>query len=69
MGKTTTQVHYGCAGSCGGQVTEEQYKAGKTTCGDKSCDMYGKSLQKMEHCAGCGEDYLPEAAADHDGCN
>jgi hypothetical protein len=68
MGKTATKTHYGCTGSCGGQVTEEQYIAGKKTCGDKSCDQYGKPLQKMEHCMGCGEDYLPDAAEDHEAC-
>ena len=35
---------YICAGTCGGEVTEMQFKAGKNTCATKGCTHYGKLL-------------------------
>jgi hypothetical protein len=69
MGKTMTKTHYGCSGSCGGQVTEEQFNAGKKTCGDKNCERFGKPLEKMSYCAACDEHYTKDAAHMHSECN
>jgi hypothetical protein len=63
------ETHYGCAGSCGGEVTEAQYKAGMTKCGDKSCERYGKPLEKLQFCSSCNEYYPNESAADHANCS
>jgi hypothetical protein len=68
MGKTMVKTHYGCKGSCGGEVTEEQFNAGKKTCGDKSCDQYGKPLEKMSYCSGCSEYYTQKSADQHADC-
>jgi hypothetical protein len=69
MGKTIVKTHYGCTGSCGGEVTEEQFKAGQTTCADEECDRYGKPLEKMLHCAGCDTYYTKASAKEHADCS
>jgi|WetSurMetagenome_2_1015567.scaffolds.fasta_scaffold834095_2 hypothetical protein len=68
MARTKTETHYGCA-SCGMKVSEDQFKAGKNTCTHKDCDQFGEKLEKMEHCAGCGDDYVKSQAAEHETCN
>ncbi|MBI2662895.1 hypothetical protein HYX11_05560 [Candidatus Woesearchaeota archaeon] len=35
---------YICAGTCGGEVTETQFKRGKNRCAAKRCTHYGKLL-------------------------
>lgn len=37
---------YVCTGTCGGSVTEAQFKAGKKTCAAKGCTRHGKPLVK-----------------------
>ena len=64
-----TKTHYGCTGSCGGEVTEEQFRAGKQTCGDKTCDKYGEPLEKMKYCSACSEYYTSESADEHAACD
>ena len=39
---------YVCTGGCGGKVTEEEYKSGKTTCGDPNCPKHGQPFDKRE---------------------
>jgi hypothetical protein len=68
MAGTKIKTHYGCSGSCGGEVTEEQYLAGKKTCGDKSCYRYGQPLEKMSYCSACDEYYTKDAAEEHTEC-
>ena len=64
-----SETHYGCTGSCGGEVTEAQYRAGQTKCGDKSCDRYGKPLEKMMFCSACNEYYASDSAQMHADCS
>lgn len=41
-------VRYVCTGTCGGSVSEEEFKNGKNTCGMKGCTRYGKPLVKED---------------------
>ena len=63
-----TKIHYGCKGSCGGEVTEEQFLAGQKTCADENCDEYRKPLEKMKYCRSCDEFYTSDLAFEHDDC-
>jgi hypothetical protein len=69
MAKVKTKTQYGCSGSCGGIVSEDDFRNGKRTCGDEDCDRYGQPLEKMEHCPGCGQDFLPQDADEHETCS
>jgi len=57
-------LRYVCQGTCKAKLTPEEYKAGKTTCGDPKCDHYGKPLVRREYCSSCntvfeeGEDHF-----------
>ena len=44
-------------------VPVEKYKKGLKTCGEKSCDNYGKSLERVEYCASCNTSF--EEGDDH----
>ncbi len=35
---------YVCEGTCGGSVSEEDFKKGKNKCATKGCTMHGKPL-------------------------
>jgi hypothetical protein len=63
-----TKIHYGCKGSCGGEVTEEEFLAGQTTCADESCDEYGQPLEKMKYCSSCDEYYTSDSTEEHADC-
>ena len=54
--ENTLEIKYICTGGCGGEVTEEAYKAGKTTCGDPNCLKFGQPFEKRVHCKECGQD-------------
>ncbi len=43
----TASFAYFCTGSCGAQITQEQYDKGLTQCGAKSCNFYGKPFKKI----------------------
>lgn len=66
MNKTIDKAHYGCTGSCGMEVTEEQFNAGKTKCLDKSCNRYGELLEKMAYCSVCDEYHTQSSAGQHE---
>ena len=51
------KVVYVCTGGCGGKVTEEEYKAGKMTCGTKGCSNHGQTFEKRMECEQCGVVY------------
>lgn len=53
------EVKYVCTGSCGGQVSEEEYNQGKTTCGDPNCEKHGQPLEKKLVCSQCGKHFEP----------
>lgn len=40
------QVKYICTGGCNGEVTDEEYKEGKTSCGTTSCSKFGQPFEK-----------------------
>ena len=42
------EVRYVCEGTCGGSVSEEEYNAGKTTCGAGDCPKHGQPLVRKE---------------------
>ena len=42
------EVRYACEGTCGGSVSEEEYNAGKTTCGAGDCPKHGQPLVRKE---------------------
>lgn len=48
---------YVCTGGCGGKVSEEEYKAGKTTCGTEGCPLFGHPFVKRLECEVCGALY------------
>lgn len=68
MDKKMSKTHYGCSGSCRGEITEEQFNAGQKTCNDQDCDCYGEPLKKMEYCSSCEKHYMPESADNHRNC-
>lgn len=39
-------ARYACNGTCGGSVSEEEFKKGKNKCATKGCTLYGKQLVK-----------------------
>jgi len=47
-------VKWICTGGCGGEVTDEEYKAGKTTCGSDTCARHGQPFEKRMVCDDCG---------------
>ena len=53
---------YVCPGSCNGVATEEQWNAGAKNCGAKTCELFGKPLQKRNKCEKCGKITKPEEA-------
>lgn len=57
---------YICTGGCNGKVTEEEYNAGKRTCGDPNCPKYGQPFEKRLKCEECGVEYKAEEQHDHD---
>ena len=57
-----TTAIYVCTGGCGGRVTEEEYRAGKTTCGAATCAKHGQPFTRMLVCAVCGVEYAEGAA-------
>lgn len=59
------KVVYVCTGGCGGKVSEEEYKAGKTTCGAKDCPNFGKAFEKRWQCEECGVEYKESEQHDH----
>jgi hypothetical protein len=61
------QTQYVCTGSCGAEVTEEEFLNGKTTCTDETCDQYGEPLEKMMYCAACDEYFTQES--EHAACD
>lgn len=46
-------ARYVCTGTCGGSVSEEEFKKGKNKCGMKGCPRHGKPLVKAEKEIGC----------------
>jgi hypothetical protein len=68
MYKTMVETQYGCAGSCGGKITEEQFNAGQNICNDQDCDCYGRPLGKMKYCSFCNEYYTRQSADYHGAC-
>ena len=54
------EVRYVCTGSCGGMVTEEEHKSGKTTCAATDCEKHGQPLEKRMYCTGCQKAYKEE---------
>ena len=62
-----SESHYGCP-ECGGEVTEDQFLSGQTTCNDTTCDRYGQPLEKMSYCAACDEYYSEESSDEHSAC-
>ena len=68
MDKTMVKTHYRCEGSCGGEITEEQFNAGQNICNDQDCDCYGRPLEKMEYCSFCNEYYTPASSDYHGAC-
>ena len=59
------KVVYVCTGGCGGKVSEEEYEAGKTTCGTQSCPNFGKLFEKRLVCGQCQAEYKPEEEHSH----
>ena len=49
------EVKYICTGSCGGAVTEKDFKKGKNTCQATQCEKKGKPLEKRNYCSSCDE--------------
>lgn len=47
------EVRYVCEGTCGGMVTETQFKAGMNTCATKGCPLHGKALVQKGYCSKC----------------
>lgn len=45
-------ARYVCTGTCGGSVNEEEYQAGKTTCGTSGCTKEGQPFTRREDAAG-----------------
>lgn len=45
-----------CTGGCNGSVSEEEFNAGKTTCGTESCANHGQPFEKRTVCDKCGEE-------------
>jgi hypothetical protein len=57
---------YVCTGGCGGRVTEEEYRAGKTTCGAATCAKHEQPFTRMHVCDTCDAEYaddVPHACA------
>ena len=46
-----------CTGSCGGVVSENDFKKGKSTCGADHCERFGKPLVPRILCPECGDTY------------
>ena len=42
--KRCIMARYVCTGTCGGSVSEAEFKKGKNRCGMKGCNRYGKPL-------------------------
>jgi hypothetical protein len=61
-----SEICYVCSGSCGTEITEEEYLSGNTTCSDETCDQYGEPLEKMMYCPACDEYYTREE--EHEAC-
>lgn len=53
---------YICTGGCGGKVSEEEYRAGKTTCATEGCAHHGQPLEERSACDHCGTEVPVEAA-------
>lgn len=49
---------YGCKGSCGQAVSEEDFNAGKHVCNFDGCSHLGQPLVKKLICDKCGKDYF-----------
>jgi len=47
------EKRYVCTGSCGGMVTEEEYKQGKNRCSVEGCTKHGQPLEEREYCPEC----------------
>ena len=46
-------TRYVCTGTCGGSVSEEEFRKGKNKCGMKGCPRHGKPLVRAEKEIGC----------------
>lgn len=42
------KVKYVCEGTCGGEVTEEEYNAGKQTCQALDCPHFQQPFKRVE---------------------
>ena len=42
------EARYVCEGTCGGSVSEEEFKEGKNTCAMEDCPNHGKPLVRKE---------------------
>ena len=42
------KARYVCEGTCGGSVSEEEFRHGKNKCATKGCPMHGKPLVRKE---------------------
>ena len=51
-------IQYGCKGSCGNAITEEQYNEGNHVCQTDGCTHFGQPLSKKIVCEKCGEIYF-----------
>ena len=61
------ETRYVCSGSCGAELSRQEYEAGQITCGDPTCDSYGEPLEKIMYCPSCDEYYTREE--EHAGCD
>ena len=50
-----SEIRYVCKGSCSGEVTEDEFLSGITTCQDETCECYGEELEKAMYCPACDE--------------
>ena len=47
------KIKYICTGSCGGSVSEEEFKKGKNKCQNTKCEKKGRHLEKRKFCPDC----------------
>ncbi|HCS78170.1 TPA: hypothetical protein DIV55_00315 [Patescibacteria group bacterium] len=59
-----TKVHV-CDGTCGAEISDEQFQAGLTKCGADGCTMQGQPFSEKFKCSECGNVYANDVTHEH----
>ncbi len=56
---------YVCTGTCGAEISEEQFRGGLTQCGTQGCSMHSHQFEERLKCGVCEAVYKANESHSH----